>query len=249
MIRTVRIKPATVALALAALSVILCLLSILGRLLTETIEDPALSEVFKAMLIFDVNRERSVATWFSSFILLLCALSVGIIASAMLAQRRPYRRLWAGLALLFLGMSIEEIAGIHESLSRPISAFVPREGFLYFGWTLAGLVVVAVVVVVYFRFWLHLDSRTRWLLALGAALYLGGAVGLEMVSGPIYTMHGVASLEYALINTFEELGEMLGAVVMLYAMLAYIVRGNPDGAFTVGVDAATAPQLAPPDRV
>jgi hypothetical protein len=54
------------------------------------------------------------------------------------------------------------------------------------------------------------------------ALYIGGAMGMEMVGGFIITTKGMHPLFYAIATTLEESLEMLGIVVFIHALMSYI---------------------------
>ena len=57
-----------------------------------------------------------------------------------------------------------------------------------------------------------------------AGLFVGGAIGMEMIAGIVVEARGVASIWHTLVQTVEETCEMLGIVVFLYALLDYIQR-------------------------
>jgi hypothetical protein len=59
---------------------------------------------------------------------------------------------------------------------------------------------------------------------MAGALFVGGALGVEAVSGKHASLHGEQNLTYHLIITIEELLEMAGLVVFVYALLDYIGR-------------------------
>lgn len=226
--RTVTLNTKRLTLFLTVISVLFAVLTVLGRSIEKLLGDEAPFFVRTIAQWFDVSSERSAATWYAALLLLACGLELGSIAALKWASQGRYRHHWLGLAVLFVGMSVEEIAGVHEQLSAPIGAFVERSGFLYYSWVLAGLVVVALVAALCFRFWLHLDRRTRWLFLLAALLYVGGSIGLEMLSANLYDARNGPSLRYWFVAALEELGEMLGAVVFLFALLRYLRQEAPN---------------------
>lgn len=66
------------------------------------------------------------------------------------------------------------------------------------------------------------SSTTRGLL-LAAALYVGGAIGLEMASGYYISRTGMNhNLTVALLATVEEFLEMSGVVVLIHAILSHL---------------------------
>jgi hypothetical protein len=69
---------------------------------------------------------------------------------------------------------------------------------------------------------------------IAAALYIGGAVGLELVGGRYAEMHGLKNLTYSMIATAEETLEMAGVIVFIYALLRYIADNYIEVRFQIG---------------
>lgn len=69
-----------------------------------------------------------------------------------------------------------------------------------------------------------LPRRSRWLFVLAGALYVGGALGVEALSGRQEWLHGGHTAGYHAVITVEELLEMAGLVVFIFALLDYIGR-------------------------
>ena len=55
-------------------------------------------------------------------------------------------------------------------------------------------------------------------------LYIGGALGMEMVGSYYAELEGQQHLTYALLTSLEEAMEMMGTVVFIYGLLFYIER-------------------------
>jgi hypothetical protein len=83
---------------------------------------------------------------------------------------------------------------------------------------------VAIFVLGYYRFLMLLPRRTRSLFIAAGTIFVGGALGVEAVSGMQASLHGQQNLTYHAIITAEELFEMAGIVVFVYALLDYIGR-------------------------
>ena len=65
------------------------------------------------------------------------------------------------------------------------------------------------------------DRRYQVLFALAGLMYVGGAIGFEMVSWTYHPTDGV-DLRYVVLNLVEELLEMLGVAVFLVSLMLYI---------------------------
>jgi hypothetical protein len=61
--------------------------------------------------------------------------------------------------------------------------------------------------------------RLRFLIA--ATLYLGGAIGVELVGGQLAVSGGIDNWAYCLTVTLEEGLEMAGLIVFIWALLKY----------------------------
>jgi hypothetical protein len=81
---------------------------------------------------------------------------------------------------------------------------------------------VLVVFLLYLQFLAALPARTRFLFLLAATLYVGGALGVEMLGSNYYFHYGPDTLAYQLIITVEEGMEMFGVVTFLYALFSYM---------------------------
>jgi hypothetical protein len=114
-------------------------------------------------------------------------------------------------------VSLDEAAEIHEHLG----GLVGTHGILYFDWVIPAAAVVVVLAAVYLPFMRALPRITRNRLVLAAAIYIGGALVMELPLGWWTERHGNDGLGYALIDWVEETLEMAGAAVALVSLLAY----------------------------
>jgi len=170
--------------------------------------------------MFDLNEERNIPTWWSSAGLLMCA---GL--SALTARiERPTRRhvYWVGLALMFALCSIDETLELHEQWSAPIKAALHVDGWLHYAWLVPAGLALLMLAPAYLRFLRSLPVKTRRQLMLAAALYIGGAAGVELLSGAIASRSGDTGLGYRLLTVLEESGELFGVLVFLRALLTYL---------------------------
>ncbi len=216
------ISPKRIALALSGFSLYLCLHSIIGKAIEYAVGANSTYFIYHVVRLFNVNRESNIPTWYTSMMLLVCAVLIAAIARTEKAKSENYIRRWWGLALIFLCLSIDEAAAIHEKLTIPLQESLNLGGYLYFAWVLVGIPLVVVFALTYFTFVLHLPQRTRNLFFLAGLLYIGGALGIELIGANRWYIDDGTSLPYSAIATIEELLEMLGIVVLIYALLSYI---------------------------
>ena len=165
-----------------------------------------------------LSYERNLPTWYASGLLLCCALALAAIARHAALTGAPRRRHWWGLAAAFLYLSMDESVGLHEHLSD----WVHLHGVLYFSWVVPAGVAVLALALAYLPFLAHLPVRPRRQFLVAGALYVTGALGMELPLGYWTELHGNDNLVYALIDLVEESLELLGASLFLAALVEYL---------------------------
>jgi len=197
--------------------------------------------------IFDVGEERSIPTWFESMQFLLCSILLAVIGVAKKRRSDRYSLHWSFLAIIFLLLSLDEVASIHEAIGQQserllhnTTGFTPR-GPIKFFWVVPGAIFVLIVLVAYLRFLANLPQTTRRMFLFAGALFVLGALGFEMLSAQVSSSsEGIANffgmelgisrhsgsaipkIMIGLQTCVEEMFEMLGLTAFVYALLAYI---------------------------
>jgi hypothetical protein len=173
--------------------------------------------------LFNLDREINYPSWYSSFTLLFCGILLSIIAVAKKKEGDRYFPHWKALGLIFVFFSLDEILSLHEILIiDDLRKALNLGGFFYFIWVIPGTIFVLLTAIAYLKFLLHLPPKTRELFLLAGSIYVGGALGMEMVSGYYADAVGQRNLIYGLIVSVEEILEMVGVIVFIYALLSYI---------------------------
>jgi len=131
-----------------------------------------------------------------------------------------------GLALIFAYISLDELARLHELTFAPLRRGLNATGPFYFTWVVPGAAIVVVLFATYLRFLLDLPARTRVQFVFAGAMYVTGALGMEMVSGVMASGGGGESLAGSLVSAVEESLEMLGILVFNYALLRYLAASR-----------------------
>lgn len=108
---------------------------------------------------------------------------------------------------------------IHEHSIAILRDRLGTSGIFFFAWVIPGLIAVAVLAVLFGRFVFHLPAPVRGLVFAAAALYLAGALGLEMAGGWWAEREGQTNLTYMTITSIEEWFEFIGAATFFLAML------------------------------
>ena len=214
----IRVRPGLVALSFAAASGILMLTGLGMYQLRTGPLPPYLGHFSRRFLPWE---EVTFHTWLSSAGLLLSAVILMLIGIAAYRERKAYARHWIALAFVFLILSVDEVAALHEITANFVRIVMDPQGFLSYPWVVVGLIVSGLLGIAFLRFIVRLPTKTRALVVLAGLTYLGGALGMEMVAANYESLHGAENFGYFMISSTEELMEMLGVAVFLYALLDY----------------------------
>lgn len=205
-------------LILLAVTIFLVAASLWGQYSTYFLNDGHLQGFVPE---FNLDREMNVPTWFSSSCFLFAASLLWKLAGRELQTAGKY---WRGLALVFVYLSLDETAAIHEMAVEPMRRLFNTHGLLYFAWVIPGAAFVAVLAMLYGRFFLSQARRVRrWFIA-SAAVFLLGTLGMEMVGGRYVEAHGTNTFNYALIANAEEALELAGLVIFIHALLVLLEK-------------------------
>lgn len=209
------------ALLLGILALLLVLASITAQVTKFLAGHPT---VYGLVRLFDVDQEGNIPSFFSALMLLFTALLLGIIAVFKKRTQASYASQWAILAFGFLFLAVDEATSIHELLMRPTSELLGdhASGIFYFSWVIPGITFTLLFALTFVKFLLHLPLRTRGLFLVAAILFVGGAMGIELIGGRYAELHGMQNLTYNMIATLEETLEMAGVIVFIFALLEYI---------------------------
>lgn len=232
---TISITPHKVALLLLRISIALTIASLAAGVINQVWHDGFAA----ATGLFRLNQEQNIPTWYASATLFLAAILLSMIAIIQKMKGAPFVRRWFGLAFIFLFFSVDETATIHELSIVPLRTTFQFEGFLYYSWVVPAALFIMVFAILYARFFLNLDPEIRHLFMVAALIYIGGALGFEMVSGYVRDFESFIAL--ALLITIEEFLEMIGVTVFIYALLKYLAgeASNVNIEFKAQSDSAT----------
>jgi hypothetical protein len=173
--------------------------------------------------LFDLGTDSSVPTWYASITLLICSLLLAIISMAKREDNDPFTLHWEALSFIFLYLSIDEVARIHEVIGDTLWKFTgPTHGLLYFTWVIYGLAFILILIPAYINFLRHLPIKTMRLFILAGTIYVGGALGMEMVNARYADLYGFKNLTYQLMTAVEEFLEMSGIAIFIYALMSYV---------------------------
>ncbi|MET0620794.1 MAG: hypothetical protein ABW056_10975 [Thermoanaerobaculia bacterium] len=226
----IRLKPSAVARVLGAAALVLALLSTaayLFRFLTGH------DEVMGLLSLVYLDKERNFPTIFSVLILAMVSLIAAVIATLARKHRAPDVTRWAVLSVGFLYLAFDEALSLHERLSVPVKAILgSRTGLHHTFWAVPILIVVILLGLYFLPFLRRLPAKTRWTLLAAGGIYVGGAIGVEFLSGTFWS--GKEDLTYVIIVTLEESCEMAGVILCIYGLLRYLADTYGEVRFLLG---------------
>jgi hypothetical protein len=213
------VSPRTLLTAVVAATVTLSGLNLVLRL----VEPDRRAEPFpghrQLVDLFSVDVEGNVTTWFSAALLL----AIGLVALAIAAEQRRqqqacWRRHWIALGLIFVYLSVDEAARLHERATPLLKQVVEASGVLVHVWVVLGAPLVLLFALAYLPFLRALPRRIGRLLALAGVTFVAGGLGMELVGSWLISGNHFFFAPYVWATSVEELLELLGASVCLYAL-------------------------------
>lgn len=176
---------------------------------------------------FDVDEEANVPTYYNTLLLLAAALLVAIVARTLRLTGDPMSTRWRVLAVIFFVLSVDEAVGIHEEAGQIVPETDELGGTLFSGWVVIYAIVVGLVgwyVVPLLR---GLARRHRARFIASAVVYVSGALFVELVESAITSRTGDETWRYQLVSTVQEMTEMVGVALFIWALLKFLESRNP----------------------
>lgn len=180
------------------------------------------------LIAFDLDAESNLPTWYSSIMLLACAVLLGRIASATRRVGGRFVGHWRALSVIFAFLSLDEIAQLHEHLGRLHEAW-HTHGIFYFAWVIPAGIAVLVFAALFLRFLFHLSRPIRWRVAAAGVVFVGGALVVEALGGWRAETMGMNNMTHSLIATVEEVMELAGVAWFLVTLMRHLegLTGGP----------------------
>ena len=216
----ISINPMAIARALAAVAIFLIFTGVAAQLIKIFF----VHDRFKGLIgMFDLDDETNLPSFFSTVILFIASLLLALITVLNKKRNDLYVWKWAILSLGFLFLAFDEVASIHERLGRPMRNLLGTEqlGIFHFAWVIPGIAVVGFLAIFFLKFIFYLPSKTRFNFLLAGFLYVGGAIGFELIGGSYTEAHG-RDVIYMMLSTTEESLEMGGIIFFIWSLLVYI---------------------------
>lgn len=200
--------------------------------------------------LFDLDLEANLPTDFNSMLFFICAVLALFIGSN---SEGALRRGWLTLCGVFVFLGVDEGSQIHEKLMLTTLRLMnhgsisgTKFGWLYYAWVIPYGIAAVSLGLWLLRWFMALDPRLRLRMIMSGAVYVFGAIFLEMLSGKIAegldpstmspaqsafmpcdlvqpgTCQLYVSPLYIAVYTLEEIFEMLGLILCINVMLGWL---------------------------
>jgi hypothetical protein len=205
---------------------VVTLLVLLGLLHYLYIDFFGRDAVTKITVLFDLGKENSIPTAFSIINLLIASVLLYFVYCVSKYRGDRVAFYWFALCILFVLLAIDEAASIHERagvLDRLTGAVLPVPG--EHKWVLYGGIFAGVAFLFFLPFLLSIPRSTAWLLVLSGAIFIGGALGFEIL-GSWMLQSEIASREdliYDIRRVGEEGLEMYAIALFNCTLFGYLV--------------------------
>jgi hypothetical protein len=191
----------------------------------------SLRVVGEVMRLLDVGVEQSLPTYVSVVNLILASILAFIIYIHERAKANSDAMYWLFLSLLFLFLSFDEFAGIHEKFAHLYEVLVRKEiisrQLSTHQWLPFSLLFISVVAIILFPFLRKLPKDTLRYFIIAGFVFVAGAVGFEYL-GAVMLETGIAHSRkdavYLARRLFEEGFEMYGVAIFNWALYREILR-------------------------
>lgn len=173
---------------------------------------------------FFFDDEDTIPTYFSAINLLFAGILLALIANFKGNVNDPFTFHWKILSVLFILLSIDEIAGLHEMTIDPMVLAYGLSGYMRFPWVILGLIFMAGFSLYYYKFLISLPKKYIMGFFCSCLIFLTGAIGIEIISAKIFISReeSAKDLIYNLVTTAEESCEMLGIILFITFLLSYL---------------------------
>ena len=186
--------------------------------------------LFGFLRLLDVGEERSIPTYVSVINLLLGSILIFIIYGYEKANNQSGAGYWLFLSILFLYLSVDESASIHENF-RYVYRYLVRKEIISpilstNEWLPFGVFFIFAVSIVLLPFVRKLPTDTRRYFLIAGCVFVTGAVGFEYLAALMREAGIDESRPHTvrLVKLLEEGFEMYGVAIFNCALYREILR-------------------------
>ena len=171
---------------------------------------------------FGLDSELAISAFYSSIVMLAASGVVLVIAWAERETEQPDQWRWLLLAVIFAAMAVDKSASLHETLMSPIRETFGLSGLFFYAWVVPGGIGVALIGLYYLPFLFRLKRSSALLIGLAGAIYVSGALGMELLGGAIDSAGEKSSPLFSLVMVIEEGCELWGLTLLFFALVRHL---------------------------
>ncbi len=222
----IRVDPKHVAVAFLSVAAVLAVINGVLLFFYFYLGVDPLSEgiLLWAIDFFSFDVEGNIPTLYSALSVLFCSAILALITRVQWHKPDGKRFYWLGLAILFLLLGLDEGTAIHEQIGTFLERYMDARGALYFLWVVPYGIGTVVLGLIYLKFVWELPKDTRVYFIVAGVVFQTGALGVEMLGAREAELNGYWTLTYSLLYSLEEMLEMLGIILFIYALLSHLAR-------------------------
>jgi hypothetical protein len=218
---TITLDPKKTIYFLSSIAIFLFLANLIALLMKYVLGH---EYVFGLVPFFDFDEEKNAPTLFSTCLFLINAILFLGLWKVERITSKP-QKFWILLSVTFCFLATDEFCMLHERIIFPLGSLLNTSGFFLFAWIIPyGIAVVLLGILGIPVLW-RIERRIRFWFGLSAVIFITGAIGFEMIGGKYLDemdMIGKKDIVYALMTTSEELLEMIGLIILIFALLSLI---------------------------
>ena len=222
---TLVLSPRKIGIFLGALAVCMSVAAVIGDFCTLKIHS---DNVWPIARQFNFVEEGNLANYYQGLQLLLNSALLVAIWSAKKQAGAVHCGHWLALAGIFLFLSCDEVAQIHETTVSLLLAGARDQESGKTGWFWIYLPLLVVFGVTYIPFLKRLPRRTALLFVVSGCIYAGGAVGIEKIVNWFAETYGDNTAGYVLIDNLGEFMESSGMALFAYTLLSYLAAESAE---------------------
>ncbi len=174
---------------------------------------------FELLRMFNLDMEANLPTLFSSSILFFSAFLFYLLSKVSQSKKSKDRPFWLGLSFIFTFLAFDESIKIHEVVGDLTEKFVEANGYINYPWVIPYAILVFVLGLFYIRFFWQMERKIFFQFIGAAVMYVGGAIGFELLGANEAGLHGADTVTYSVYSTIEESLEIFGVIFLIKILL------------------------------
>ncbi len=175
--------------------------------------------------MFNLDVEKNVPSVYSALLLASSGFLLILISNRTRGLKKKFAAHWLFLGIVFIFLAADEFFVIHEDWMNPIRESLNTSGLLYFAWIIPYIIFIVILFLVYLKFLKDLPRDIYLKFIASGSLFIFGGIIIESFGGKYMESHlWQKDGMYFIMTTFEEMFEIIGISLFLYALLIYIQK-------------------------